>query len=226
MKRALDVAGATLLLVLLSPVLLACAVLIKLDSRGPVFYRCQRVGREGREFEMVKFRKMWKDAAGPRLTSAVDERFTRVGGWLARTKLDELPQLWNVVHGEMSLVGPRPEEPGFVAARAAEFAPVLTVKPGMTGLCQLAFAHESHVLDRTDPEERIDRYLNHILPQKLALDSLYARQRTLGLDLRILVWTVVCVVFRRDVAVHRETGELGLRKRVQPSDERLAEGSG
>lgn len=218
-KRVLDLAGAALLLAALALLFLACALLIKRESTGPVFYRCRRVGRHGREFEMLKFRKMWADAAGPPLTSAADERFTRVGAWLARTKLDELPQLWHVLRGEMSLVGPRPEEPEFVAASAAAFAPVLAVKPGMTGFCQLAFASESAVLDRGDPERRVERYLEHILPQKLALDTLYARRQSLLLDLRILLWTLVCVLFRREVAVHRGTGELSLRRRPLMGEE-------
>jgi lipopolysaccharide/colanic/teichoic acid biosynthesis glycosyltransferase len=222
-KRALDVLGAAVLLAVLAVVFLACALVIKLESTGPVLYRCRRVGRHGREFEMLKFRKMWADAAGPPLTSAIDERFTRVGAWLARTKLDELPQLWNVLRGEMSLVGPRPEEPEFVAARAAAFEPVLAVKPGMTGFCQLAFASESVVLDRGEPEQRVERYVEQILPQKLAMDALYARRQSLLLDLRILLWTVVCVLFRREVAVHRETGNLSRRRRLRGSEE-LASG--
>jgi lipopolysaccharide/colanic/teichoic acid biosynthesis glycosyltransferase len=218
-KRLLDLVGAALLLAALAVVFLACALVIKLESAGPVLYRCRRVGRHGREFEMLKFRKMRADAAGPPLTSATDERFTRVGAWLARTKLDELPQLWNVLRGEMSLVGPRPEGPEFVAAKAAAFAPILTVKPGMTGYCQLAFAGESAVLDRDEPERRVERYLEQILPQKLAMDALYARRQNLLLDLRILVWTVACVLLRREVAVHRETGGLSLRRRPRGSEE-------
>jgi lipopolysaccharide/colanic/teichoic acid biosynthesis glycosyltransferase len=214
-KGALDLAVAALLLVLLLPVILACAVLIKAESRGPVFYRCRRVGRGGREFAMLKFRKMRVDAAGPPLTSAVDERFTRVGRLLAKTKLDELPQLWNVIRGEMSLVGPRPEDPSFVAMKPAEFAPVLAVKPGITGLSQLAFACESAVLDRDPDADRVESYVERLLPQKLRLDALYASRRTVAFDLRILTWTAVAVVLRRDVAVNRETAELGIRRRPQ-----------
>jgi lipopolysaccharide/colanic/teichoic acid biosynthesis glycosyltransferase len=214
-KGVLDITVAALLLVLLVPVILVCAVLIRAESRGPVFYRCRRVGRDGREFLMLKFRKMRVDAAGPPLTSAVDERFTRVGRLLAKTKLDELPQLWNVIRGEMSLVGPRPEDPSFVALKPSEFAPVLTVKPGITGLCQLAFACESAVLDRDPDADRVDSYVERLLPQKLKLDALYASRRTVGFDLRILAWTVVAVVLRRDVAVNRETAELGIRRRPQ-----------
>jgi lipopolysaccharide/colanic/teichoic acid biosynthesis glycosyltransferase len=217
-KGVFDVGVAGLLLVAVLPLIAICAVLIKAESRGPVFYRCRRVGRYGHEFHMLKFRKMWVDAAGPALTSAVDDRFTRVGRLLAKTKLDELPQLWNVLRGQMSLVGPRPEDPSFVALKPGEFANVLRVKPGMTGLCQLAFASESSILDRGDPAGRVERYVERLLPQKLMLDSLYASRRSLSFDLRILAWTFVAVFLRRDVAVHRQTGGLGLRRRPRPNE--------
>src|SRR3954471_22469678 len=112
--------GATLLCVLLLPLLVAIALLVVLDSPGPVFYRAQRVGYRGRPLRMLKFRKMHADATGGALTLAEDERFTRVGRWLVRGHLDELPQLWHVLRGEMSLVGPRPESPSFVAHFAEE----------------------------------------------------------------------------------------------------------
>jgi lipopolysaccharide/colanic/teichoic acid biosynthesis glycosyltransferase len=157
---------------------------------------------------MLKFRKMHDGARGPALASWDDDRFTRLGPFLARTKLDELPQLWNVLRGQMSLVGPRPEDNGFVELHAAQFAAIHAVKPGMTGLCQLAFARESSVLD---PEDRVGHYVNEILPQKISIDQFYASQRSIGMDLQILGWTAVAVLFRREVAVHRETGALSLR---------------
>ena len=160
---------------------------------------------------MLKFRKMRPDAhAGPPLTSADDDRFTRVGRFLAKTKLDELPQLWNVLRGEMSLVGPRPEDPAFVAMRPDDFVSIAGVKPGVTGLCQLAFAKESFILDSND---RVRDYAERLLPQKVAIDLLYARRRTIGFDARILIWTFVAVLLRKDVAVHRETGKLTRRRR-------------
>jgi lipopolysaccharide/colanic/teichoic acid biosynthesis glycosyltransferase len=159
---------------------------------------------------MLKFRKMVDGAGGPGLTAVHDDRLTRVGRLLAHSKLDELPQLWNVVRGQMSLVGPRPEDPRFVQTQRAAFAPILEVKPGMTGLSQLAFARESSILD---PDDRVGDYLHRILPQKLALDALYACRRTVGQDVRILWWTAIAVLGRRDVAVHRITGRPGLRRR-------------
>jgi lipopolysaccharide/colanic/teichoic acid biosynthesis glycosyltransferase len=209
-KRAVDVVLSALLLVLLLPLLLLVAAAVKLTSRGPVFFRCARVGLLGNDLYMLKFRKMRDGAAGPALTAKDDARFTRVGRFLARSKLDEIPQLWNVLKGEMSLVGPRPEDPGFVAARPHDYAQILTVKPGITGLCQLAFAKESELLDA---EDSVDAYLSWLLPRKIELDLLYARRRSVALDLRILTWTAMAVLLRRDVAVNRETAHLSRRRR-------------
>jgi len=208
-KRVLDVAVAATLLVLTAPLFLAVAVFIKIDSRGPVFYRCRRVGFQGREIAMLKFRKMKDRATGAALTVADDDRLTSVGRVLARTKLDELPQLWNVLKGEMSLVGPRPEDPEFVARYPKEYTRILHVRPGVTGLCQLAFAKESTILDAAD---RVGDYVSRLLPQKVALDTLYATRRSLAMDVRILVWTAVAVIGRCDVAVNREAGRMSIRR--------------
>ena len=209
-KRSLDAALAGALLILALPVLLVVAVAIKLEDRGPVFFRCARVGEGGRELLMLKFRKMRRDADGPPLTASDDDRFTRVGRFLAASKLDELPQLWNVLRGGMSLVGPRPEDPSFVAMYPAEFAEILAARPGMTGLCQLAFAKEGRILD---PQDRVRDYAERLLPQKITLDLVYARRRTFPSDAKILTWTLVAVLLRKDVAVHRQSGTLTLRKR-------------
>jgi lipopolysaccharide/colanic/teichoic acid biosynthesis glycosyltransferase len=209
-KRVLDGVLAGGLLVLLAPLVIVLAIAIKVDSSGPVLYRCRRIGLRGREFAMLKLRKMWDGAAGPALTAANDERFTRVGRFLARTKLDEIPQLWNVLKGDMSLVGPRPEDPAFVDSHRNEFAPVLEVRPGITGLSQLAFARESEILDADD---RIGHYEQRILPQKLRIDAMYADRRSVWVDLVILRWTAAAVLLRREVAVHRATGKLSLRRR-------------
>jgi lipopolysaccharide/colanic/teichoic acid biosynthesis glycosyltransferase len=208
----LDIVLAVLVGVASLPIALVVAFAIKLDSPGPVFFRCRRVGYGGRKFDMLKFRKMHDGARGPGLTAAEDGRFTRVGRVLARSKLDELPQLWNVLRGQMSMVGPRPEDPSFVADRPEDFAPILSVRPGITGLSQLAFANESAILD---PDDRVGDYLARILPQKMGLDGLYACRRTLPMDVRILFWTAVAVGLRRDVAVHRGTGRTTLRRRAQ-----------
>jgi lipopolysaccharide/colanic/teichoic acid biosynthesis glycosyltransferase len=207
-KRALDLVVAVPLLLILSPAIIVIAAAIRIESRGAAFYRCRRIGLRGRELQMLKFRKMYDGARGPALVQTKDERFTRLGPFLARTKLDELPQLWNVLRGEMSLVGPRPEDPSFVEQHREAYDAILTVRPGMTGLSQLAFARESEVLD---PSDRVGHYLNRILPQKMQMDRMYAVQRSLSMDLKILWWTLCAVVARREIAVHRSTGRLNLR---------------
>jgi lipopolysaccharide/colanic/teichoic acid biosynthesis glycosyltransferase len=209
LKRLLDIFLAGSLLLLLAPLILLVAVAISLDSPGPAFHWCRRVGRGGREFGMLKFRKMHQDAKGAALTSPGDERFTRLGRFLAASKLDEVPQLWNVLCGQMSFVGPRPEDASFVALQAEAYKVILTVKPGITGLSQLAFARESEILD---PHDRVGDYVRRLLPQKAHLDQLYVARRSLRLDLRILNWTAIAVLVRRDVAVGRQTGRLTLRR--------------
>jgi lipopolysaccharide/colanic/teichoic acid biosynthesis glycosyltransferase len=208
-KRLLDLVVAAVVLLLVSPVFALVAVAIKLDSRGPVFFRCRRVGFRGKELAMLKFRKMQDSASGVALTLADDGRFTRIGKWLAKTKLDELPQLWNVLKGEMTLVGPRPEDAEFVELRRSDYDVILSVKPGITGLCQLAFAKEGEILD---PDDRVTSYVSRLLPQKAALDRLYAEHRSLLMDVKILFWTALAVLARRDVAVHRSTGRLSRRQ--------------
>jgi lipopolysaccharide/colanic/teichoic acid biosynthesis glycosyltransferase len=220
-KRLLDFVIATVLLALFLPLVAILSAAIKLDSRGPVFFRCRRVGYRGRELSMLKFRKMHVSASGAPLTLSDDARFTRIGRWLAKTKLDELPQIWNVIKGEMALVGPRPEAHEFVALREADYRLILSVRPGMTGLCQLAFTKESEILD---PGDRIGFYVARLLPQKVALDQLYAEHRSLLMDLRILIWTAVAVLSRRDIAVHRTTAKLTFRRRPSAADLALAEG--
>jgi lipopolysaccharide/colanic/teichoic acid biosynthesis glycosyltransferase len=209
-KRATDLAVALLALIVLAPVFAGIALLIVLDSPGPVFYRSERAGYRGRTLRMLKFRKMRVDAAGGSLTVAADERFTRLGTFLARTKLDELPQLWHVLRGDMSLVGPRPETADHVARHAEAYAEILRVRPGLTGFSQLAFARELSILDAHDP---YSHYVTALLPQKVALDSLYAARWTVCGDLRILAATVATILFRRPIAVDRATGRLTLRRR-------------
>jgi lipopolysaccharide/colanic/teichoic acid biosynthesis glycosyltransferase len=210
-KRVLDVLVSGVLLLALLPVLVAIAVLVRLDSPGPSFFRCDRVGYRGRPLRMLKFRKMLDDASGTPLTVSDDERFTRLGRWLTKYKLDELPQLWHVLRGEMSLVGPRPEGEDFVQRYPHEYYDhILTVRPGIVGLSQLAFAAENRILDPQDP---VAQYVDQILPQKVSLDRMYAARRTLWLDARISVWAVATVVLRLPVAVNRQSAEMNLRRR-------------
>jgi lipopolysaccharide/colanic/teichoic acid biosynthesis glycosyltransferase len=205
----MDVIVAFFALVVLAIPLAVIALVVVLDSRGPVFYRAERVGYRGRPLKMLKFRKMREDATGGALTLAEDERFTRVGRWLVRGHLDELPQLWHVLRGEMSLVGPRPESPSFVARFAEDYEVILQVRPGLTGYAQLAFARESAILDPHDPQRH---YLETVMPQKVAMDRLYASRRNLVVDVKILIATALTIL-GPPVAVDRSTGALTHRRR-------------
>ena len=191
LTRIFDVAAASLLLIVTAPIWLLISLAILIEEPGPVFYRATRIGLDGHVFKMFKFRKMRRDAAGPMLTLAGDERFTRIGGFLARTKLDELPQLLNVLTGDMGLVGPRPEDPSYVSLFPGEFAEIQRVRPGITGLSQIQYRDESSLLVGDDFDEL---YRNELLPNKISLDRYYANRRCLGLDLRILMWTIVAVI--------------------------------
>lgn len=187
MKRALDVIASIGGLLFLSPVLMIVAFLIKLDSPGPVFFLQERIGRGFRPFQIYKFRTMVKDAPqkGGALTSAGDPRVTRVGKFLRQTKIDELPQLINVLKGEMSLVGPRPEVRRYVDLYRSNYETILTVRPGITDLASLKYRDESALLaEATNPEEL---YINRILPDKLRLGEDYVHRSSFGLDL-LLIW--------------------------------------
>ncbi len=190
-KRAFDLLGAGLALLLLSPLMLAIAAAIKLDSRGPVFFRQQRVGRHGVPFFIHKFRTMVADAPqrGPALTVGDDSRVTRVGRWLRRTRLDELPQFINVLAGHMSLVGPRPEVPQYVAHYPAALRErALSVRPGITDPSSLLYLDESAQLARAADPER--EYIEVILPRKLQCAADYADRASLRSDLGVLLRTL------------------------------------
>ena len=184
-KRAFDLVCATMLLIVTAPVMLVTALLIKLESAGPVFYRQERVGLDGRTFEVVKFRSMRTDAekdGKPRWASANDDRVTRVGSFIRRARIDELPQLFNVFKGEMSMVGPRPERPYFVEQLTQQipfFAVRHSVKPGITGWAQVRYAYGATVEDSQ---------------QKLQYDLYYVKNHTLFLDLVVLLETVGVVL--------------------------------
>ncbi len=168
------------------------ALLIYVDSPGSVFYPSTRVGKDGRTFKMFKFRKMRRSARGGPLTIGEDERFTPIGSLLAMTKLDELPQLWNVIRGDMRLVGPRPEVPEFVSRYAEDYEEILTVLPGITGPAAVEYASESHLLSLQHDPLRF--YEDAIMPHKIQLDLDYIRTRTLRGDLRILLQTIIIPV--------------------------------
>lgn len=190
LKRAFDVLFASTALVLLMPLLLVFALVVATGSPGGAFFRQVRVGRHGREFRLLKFRSMQpgSEALGQLTIGGRDPRITGVGHFLRRTKLDELPQLWNVLKGDMSVVGPRPEVPRYVALYTPEQQVVLSVRPGITGMASLDYVDENELLARSDDPERT--YVEEVMPAKLALDLRYVRERSFALDLRIIAATV------------------------------------
>jgi lipopolysaccharide/colanic/teichoic acid biosynthesis glycosyltransferase len=193
-KRALDVAAATLGLLLLSPLLIAVAVLIKLTSRGPALFCQERIGRRFRPFRVWKFRTMVQDApmrGGP-LTVGDDPRITRLGRLLRSTKIDELPQLVNVLKGEMSLVGPRPEARRYVEQFRADYEEILQVRPGITDLASIQYRHEADLLGQGRDGERT--YIESVLPEKIRLAKEYIRRASFWFDVKLLGWTVASLV--------------------------------
>jgi lipopolysaccharide/colanic/teichoic acid biosynthesis glycosyltransferase len=194
MKRIFDVAAALIGLLLLWPFFLMIAVFIKLNSPGPIFYLAERIGLGGDSFQAIKFRSMWvgADVLGPRLTSRDDVRITSFGRFLRRYKLDELPQLINVVRGEMSLVGPRPEDPAFVAHYTPQQRRLLEVRPGLTSPASLHFRDEARILDEQESEAV---YVQDILPKKLDMELTYLAERSIWHNLGIIWRTIKCLLW-------------------------------
>ena len=194
-KRVFDILGAALALLLLAPLLLALALWVKLDSPGPVFFRQQRVGRHGVLFSIHKFRTMRDGDAGLPLTVGADARITRAGAFLRRSRCDELPQFIDVLCGRMSLVGPRPEVPRYVAHYPSGLREqALAVRPGMTDPASLAHLDEAAVLAAAADPERT--YIEQILPAKVAQAAAYAQQATLASDVGVL-WRTARVLLAR-----------------------------
>lgn len=198
-KRVLDIIFSFALLLLTSPLWLLTAAAIKLTSRGPVFFQQVRSGQNGREFQLLKFRSMAFEAGarGPDLTQAGDQRVTRVGRRLRQWKLDELPQLWNVLRGEMTMVGPRPDLPHYLASLPASQSAVVSLRPGVTGAASLEFRSEESVLAQVPAVELKQFYMNELLPRKAALDLEYARQATFFTDLN-MIWRTALAVLGRE----------------------------
>lgn len=172
------------------------AVAVFLDSPGPVLYRSRRIGRGGRPFDMLKFRTMVRDGAGPPLTAKDDERHTPLGRTLASSRLDELPQLWNVLRGDMRLVGPRPELEEFVREFPGEYERILSVPPGLTGPAQVEYAWEGEILALAQAVDRVRVYRESVLPYKLAIDLAYAERHTVLGDIRLLLQTLLLPAVR------------------------------
>jgi lipopolysaccharide/colanic/teichoic acid biosynthesis glycosyltransferase len=195
LKRIFDIVVASIALLLLVPVFVVIALAVKLDSRGSAFYKARRIGQGGWLFHMYKFRTMHvnADRVGPGVTYKDDPRITRVGRLLRRLRLDELPQLLNVLLGDMSLVGPRPEAPEYVRMDQLVWRQVLSVQPGICGLAQLSFAiDEAEQLG--DGASADDEYLTKILPAKLQLDLRYIYTRSLLFDLQLLLQTALLLI--------------------------------
>lgn len=193
LRRAFDVSTSIAGLIALSPVLFITALLVKASSPGPALFRQTRVGLGGTQFEILKFRTMRTDAesVGGQLTVGEDPRITAVGRFLRKWKLDELPQLLNVVKGEMALVGPRPEVPRYVALYTAAQRRVLDVRPGITDPASVAFRSESDLMGAQGDPERF--YIETIMPEKLRLNIEYLDRRTLLSDLQVILGTLRAV---------------------------------
>lgn len=203
MKRLFDIAAAAIGLLVLSPAMLLVALLIKLDSRGPVFFRQERMGKNFRPFLIYKFRTMIEAAPvkGASITAGADPRITRVGRLLRQSKIDELPQLINVLKGEMSLVGPRPEVPRYVEMFRQDYKEILLVRPGMTDTASLKYQDEAEILGRgIIPEED---YVRRILPDKVQLAKDYVGRSSFFFDLGLIARTLPKLFGFKARPVHR-----------------------
>jgi len=191
-KRIFDFIFSLCGLIILSPLFLLLSIWIKMDSQGPVFFRQERVGHLGRLFRMHKFRTMFADASGISLTVGDDPRVTRCGRFLRRFKLDELPQLLDVLNGDMSLVGPRPEVPRYMAQYPEDLRKiVLSVPPGITDIAAIKFKNENELLKNSqDPEKD---YIEKILPLKIKYYQQYIAKRSLALDLKLIFQTIKAI---------------------------------
>jgi lipopolysaccharide/colanic/teichoic acid biosynthesis glycosyltransferase len=199
MKRLFDIVLSGLGILLLSPLLLTIAALIKVCSRGPIFFRHERVGKGFRPFDILKFRTMVQNAptlGGP-ITIGSDPRITPLGKWLRRLKIDELPQLFNVLIGDMSLVGPRPEVRRYVEMFADDYAEILSVRPGITDLASIRYRDEAEILGQAADPAR--EYARVVLPEKIRLAHDYLRQQSFWFDVTIILRTVACL-FRDRIA--------------------------
>jgi lipopolysaccharide/colanic/teichoic acid biosynthesis glycosyltransferase len=186
-QRTFDLVLAALVLVPAMLLSLLAGMAVFVDSPGPILYRSRRIGRDGVPFWMYKFRTMRHLAGGPLISSKTDQRFTPVGRFLAQTRLDELPQLWNVLGGEMRMVGPRPELEEFVREQSESYERILTVPPGLTGPTQLVFADEGALLAAT--EDREELYRREILPAKVRLDLAYVEHHSVRGDISAVLRT-------------------------------------
>jgi lipopolysaccharide/colanic/teichoic acid biosynthesis glycosyltransferase len=192
LKRGVDIALAALLLVVSLPLLAVAAIAIKMDSEGPVLFCQERMGRRFRRFQIVKLRTMRVGGNGPAFTLSEDPRITRRGRWLRRHKVDELPQLWNVLCGEMSLVGPRPVVPELAIEYRQDYKRLLEVRPGLTDPATLKFCHEEEFLSLVPDPLRY--YKTTLVPDKLRISAAYMKHANVWSDLGVLAWTAWALV--------------------------------
>lgn len=193
-KRTFDIVAAFFGLLILSPFLVIAALLIRLDSKGPIFFKQERVGRGFKPFFIYKFRTMVKDTQerGGVITSGEDARITWIGRILRKTKIDELPQLINILKGEMSLVGPRPEVKKYVELFRNDYEDILKIRPGITDLASLKYRNEAFILGQTeDPDET---YIKMVLPDKIRLAKEYLNRSSLTFDLRLILKTLLRLI--------------------------------
>ena len=191
-KRAFDILCSFLGLTVLSPVLLVVSVLVAVTSPGGVFFRQERIGKDGRPFRIFKFRSMRKDNAGLKITTGNDSRITPVGRFLRKSKIDELPQLINVLVGDMSFVGPRPEVADYVNLYTPYQRQVLLVRPGITGLASIRFRNENDLLTASDDPNRT--YVEQIMPRKIDLDLEYSPHASVFYDIKLIFQTFAVVI--------------------------------
>jgi len=195
-KRIFDFIASLIGLILLSPFLVIIGVLVKISDKGPVFYRSKRVGQNFKPFYLLKFRTMVVNAEelGPSITKGGDQRITKIGKFLRKTKLDELPQLWNVIKGELSLVGPRPEVEKYISFYKDDYKEILKIKPGITDYAAIKFRNEEEILAKFEDVEKA--YIENVLPAKIKLYKTYLGEIGFLTDLKIIFKTLWGITFK------------------------------
>jgi len=198
MKRLFDIISSLVGLIFISPIFPVVPILIKLDSKGPVFFKQWRIGKDGKQFKIYKFRTMVQEAdeVGSLITAGNDQRITKIGKLLRRYEIDELPTLMNVLKGDMSIVGPRPEVPKYLHHYGRKYREILSVRPGITDLGTLSFRDEARYLNAQNYE---DIYEKKLLPQKLDLYLEYVHHKSFMFDLRIILRTVALILKQRKI---------------------------
>jgi lipopolysaccharide/colanic/teichoic acid biosynthesis glycosyltransferase len=195
-KRIFDFIASLIGLILLSPFLVIIGVLVKISDKGPVFYRSKRVGQNFKPFYLLKFRTMVVNAEelGPSITKGGDQRITKIGKFLRKTKLDELPQLWNVIKGELSLVGPRPEVEKYISFYKDDYKEILKIRPGITDYAAIKFKNEEEILAKFEDVEKA--YIENVLPEKIKLYKTYLNEIGFLTDLKLIFKTLWGITFK------------------------------